>query len=213
MVGPVDPGGDAGVWMVHGMQKTCGCSGREFYALGRYDAAAHSFALLDRRSDMANNLWDGGEGYATMTVVDPTRRPHRRLWIAAVIEGDRDPSNCSAAGFWQRWAMEREAGRGWFGTLSLPRVALVANYSMHYADGSTDLASLRDPASRATSLSAIRGSSIDLSVAWEVDLEQEGWDVGVKVLWDDSAGAARGGEEYGGKSCGAGRPAGIPLGL
>lgn len=55
------------VWVLFGMQKTCGYSGREFYALGTYNAATHTFALLDERSDMGNNLWDGGDGY----VVEP----------------------------------------------------------------------------------------------------------------------------------------------
>jgi hypothetical protein len=42
------------------MQKTCADSGREFYALGRYEDGR--FTLLDAASDMGNNLFDGGEG-------------------------------------------------------------------------------------------------------------------------------------------------------
>ena len=53
------------------MQKTCQCGGREFYGLGRFDAASHKFTLLDNRSDVGNNVWDGGEGYAHMSVLDP----------------------------------------------------------------------------------------------------------------------------------------------
>ena len=76
------------------MQKTCQCSRREFYGLGRYDRKTHQFELLDNTSDLGNNAWDGGEGYAHMNVWDPRATPDhphgRMLWTGAVIEGDRD---------------------------------------------------------------------------------------------------------------------------
>ena len=49
------------LYVFYGMQKTCDFSGREFYALGRYNKTSHLFTLLDNRSDYANNAWDGGE--------------------------------------------------------------------------------------------------------------------------------------------------------
>ena len=107
------------VWLFYGMEKTCGYSGREFYALGRWDLSTKKFTLLDERSDMGNTLLDGGEGYATMTVEDP-RGGGRLIITNAVIEGDRDPS--ARPGFW-------EDARGWFGVLSLPKVASVTNFS------------------------------------------------------------------------------------
>ena len=63
------PRAPGGLQVLYGMQKTCAMSGREFYALGRYEAGA--FSLLDSSSDMGNNLFDGGEGYAHMSVLDP----------------------------------------------------------------------------------------------------------------------------------------------
>ena len=84
------PGTD--VWVVYGMQKTCADSGREFYALGRYEPEIGRFTLLDASSDLGNNVFDGGEGYAHMQVLDPRGGgPGRILWTGAVIEGDRDP--------------------------------------------------------------------------------------------------------------------------
>ena len=65
------------IWLTYGMQKTCSFSGREFYVLGTYDGsgsgATHEFTPLDERSDYANNVWDGGEGYASMHVFDPIK--------------------------------------------------------------------------------------------------------------------------------------------
>jgi hypothetical protein len=48
--------------VVYTMQKTCQCSGRELYALGRFNASSHQFTLLDNTSDIGNNVFDGGEG-------------------------------------------------------------------------------------------------------------------------------------------------------
>lgn len=120
------------VWVVYGMQKTCGYSGREFYALGTYNTASvnHSFTLINNISDMGNNLWDGGDGYASMTVYDPIK--DHRIWHSAVIEGDRDPSD-PHNGFMNDWVGEK----GWFGVLSLPRVVQIGNTSLD--DGSYDL--------------------------------------------------------------------------
>ena len=72
------------------MQKTCACGGREFYGLGRYNRSTHQFTLLDATSDLGNNVFDGGEGYAHMNVLDPRQTPAdphgRMLWTGAVIE-------------------------------------------------------------------------------------------------------------------------------
>ena len=74
-----------------------------FYALGRYDRKTHAFRLLDNRSDLGNNVFDGGEGYAHMNVLDPRPspgHPHgRMLWTGAVIEGARcQPFNFTPMG-------------------------------------------------------------------------------------------------------------------
>jgi hypothetical protein len=73
---PCDPGivrlPHTDVWVLYGMQKTCSDSGREYYALGRYDNG--SFTLLDATSDMANNLFDGGEGCSCARVEPATVR-------------------------------------------------------------------------------------------------------------------------------------------
>ena len=150
---PCDPGlfrlPGTDVWVLYGMQKTCSDSGREFYALGRYDNG--SFTLLDDRSDMGNNVFDGGEGYAHMNVLDPRGGDAagggevgggggdgsggggegRMLWTGAVIEGDRDPSD-PTSGFPFAWT----AARGWFGVLTLPRVLTLGNVTLD--DGSFD---------------------------------------------------------------------------
>jgi hypothetical protein len=53
---PCDPGmiplPGTTVSVLYGMQKTCNMEGREFYALGHYDQASHTFTLLDNTSDM-----------------------------------------------------------------------------------------------------------------------------------------------------------------
>ena len=111
------PGTD-GIYVLYGMQKTCSFSGREFYALGKYNKDGnHTFRPLDGRSDYANNVWDGGEGYASMHVLDPIKQ--RMLWIPAVIEGDRDPcGDAQGEGFWRSWLVERDIGRGQWQTLT-----------------------------------------------------------------------------------------------
>ena len=136
------------VWLFYGMEKTCGYSGREFYALGRWDLLAKKFTLLDERSDMGNTLLDGGEGYATMTVEDP-RGGGRLIITNAVIEGDRDPS--ARPGFW-------EDARGWFGVLSLPKVASVTNFSAPSSWSSSSSSSV-SAASAASSASSASSSS------------------------------------------------------
>jgi len=78
---------------------------------------------------MANNVFDGGEGYASMTLFDPVKQ--RTIWSSAIIEGDRDPSN-PKSGFWAGWLAS--SGRGWFGTLSLPRVMEVLDFTGSYTD-------------------------------------------------------------------------------
>ena len=171
------PGSD--VWVFYTMQNTCADSGREFYALGRY--ANGRFTLLDARSDIGNNLWDGGEGYAHMNVLDP-RDGGRMLWTGAVIEGDRDPSDAHA-GFPLAWT----AQRGWFGVLTLPRVVTLGNLT--HDDGTPDyflqtaplpeLAALREDAGalghRTRRLKAgdaepvqLRGRSVELQIAFDM---------------------------------------------
>eukprot|EP00948_MAST-09A_sp_MAST-9A-sp1_P002775 g2775.t1 len=127
-----------GTWVLYSMQKTCSFSGREFYSLGKYDDVSHRFVPLDVRSDLANNVWDGGEGYAAMHIYDPLQK--RVIWIQAIIEGDRDPcSGVHGEGFWQTWMIERDIGRGWFGTLGLPRVVSLEDLTSHHVPGTTDV--------------------------------------------------------------------------
>jgi len=56
------------VSVFYGMQKTCSFTGRQFYSLGTYDLETKRFTLLNNRSDYANNLFDGGEGYASVSL-------------------------------------------------------------------------------------------------------------------------------------------------
>ena len=200
---PCDPGlfrlPGTDVWVVYGMQKTCADSGREFYALGRYDAGR--FTLLDPTSDMGNNLFDGGEGYALMNVLDPRGGGvGRMLWTGAVIEGDRDPSD-PAAGFPLKWT----GARGWFGVLSLPRVLTLGNYTLD--DGSADvfletppllelraLRQARGSVNVSVDLEAggeahpleVRGRSIEIDAAFDLAATSAaGWDLGLQILWSD----------------------------
>ena len=139
------------IWVFYGMQKTCSFSGREFYVLGTY--TNNTFVPLDAHSDYANNVWDGGEGYASMHVYDPVRK--RILWMTAVIEGDRDPcGDQTGDGFWRSWMVERDIGKGWFGTLGLPRVVRFENLTSHFEESTAmhlitsplpELSALRDP--------------------------------------------------------------------
>ena len=150
--------------------------------LTRYAPDTGTFTLLDPASDMGNNVFDGGEGYAHMQVLDPRGGSAGRiLWTGAVIEGDRDPSD-PTAGFPLAWT----AQRGWFGALTLPRVLELMNVT--HDDGGHDvflatpplpeLAALRDPGS-ATSLNAtisnasvhplaLRGRSLEVDATFEM---------------------------------------------
>lgn len=205
------------VWVFYGMQKTCSFSGREFYALGTYDAVTRSFTVLNKYSDYANNVWDGGEGYASMHVYDPVGK--RMLWLPAVIEGDRDPCHGKdGSGFWQSWMANRSIGAGWFGTLGLPREVHLLNLSKHFEqkDGNHDSAVfLRTPP--LPELSKLRTTGAEITTSFEVspgsvwtdrrnkipraqtvevDLTVKllpaahSWDFGAQVLWSDDS------EEY-----------------
>ena len=197
---PCDPGmiriPHTDVWIIYGMQKVCDFEGREFYALGRYDESTHKFTLLDESSDMGNNLFDGGAGYASMNVYDPVKR--RQIWTQTLLEGDRPPG------------MPWTSVRGWWGSLALPRVLELGNVS--HDDGSLDfflrtpplpeLAKLRKQNSSARldleSAGAIRTDTEPMALAlraksFEVDVtfalpdwEQQGWDVGVQLFWSDA---------------------------
>lgn len=208
---PCDPGmftiPGTEVSVVYTMQKTCQCSGREFYALGYYDTDNHKFTLLDTKSDLGNNAFDGGEGYAHMNVLDPKVTSDypdgRMLWTGAVIEGDNDPSSCSRSQF--PWTDKR----GWFGTLTLPRVILLGNIT--HDDGNRDyflqtpplpeLANLRqDESAINTSISVhsptaielpggLRGRSIEVLAKFTVPpsvSDGSGWDVGLQLHWSDN---------------------------
>ena len=131
-----------GIWIFYGMQKTCSFSGREFYVLGTY--VNHSFVPLDKKSDYANNVFDGGEGYASMHVYDPIK--DRYIWMTAVIEGDRDAcGGTHGEGFWRSWMIERDIGRGWFGTLGLPRVLSIENLTEYYKEDESTAVHLLTP--------------------------------------------------------------------
>ena len=192
---------------VYTMQKTCDCGGREFYGLGRYSRSTHQFTLLDATSDLGNNVFDGGEGYAHMNVLDPRATaadPHgRMLWTGAVIEGDRNPESC--AGFPLKWNT-----RGWFGTLTLPRVIRVGNIT--HDSGMSDvflrtpplpeLALLREtrgvgasttvdasPTPIPTPLSpSFRAQSFEVSANFTLppaSADGAGWDLGLQLLWNN----------------------------
>ena len=191
------------VWVFYGMQKTCSFSGREFYALGTYDAPG-SFAVLDARSDYANNVWDGGEGYASMHVHDPLN--NRILWLPAIIEGDRDPcGDKTGEGFWRSWLASRSIGSGWFGTLGLPRVVHLDNLTSFVPRNNSfvrlrtpplpELAQLRQRGVHISGIAspdrdiiveAIRGQSIELVINVSASLlESDEFDFGARVLWSD----------------------------
>ena len=182
----------------YGMQKSCDFSGRQFYALGTYDAETKRFKLLNTRSDYANNLFDGGEGYAGQHVLDP--RKNRLIYIQAVIESDRDPCIASSH-FWQEWLATRKIGQGWFGTLSLPRVINLWNISKYYDDQETvflrteplpELSLLRMPSSSGHSDVVINTTTWSTNVSsgrhLELDIEinrntlKEHFDVSTRVL-------------------------------
>jgi len=161
------------IWVFYGMQKTCSFSGREFYVLGKY--VNHTFKPLDSRSDYANNIWDGGEGYASMHVYDPVK--NRMIWMTAVIENDRDPCGSKdGEGFWRSWMIERDIGRGWFGTLGLPRVITMENLTNHFVEDSStamhlitaplpEISDLRNKEDSYSFKSAKRGGSTRLKLS------------------------------------------------
>eukprot|EP00939_MAST-03C_sp_MAST-3C-sp1_P003785 g3785.t1 len=197
------------IWVFYGMQKTCSFSGREFYVLGKVAQDTMTFVPLNNRSGYANNVWDGGEGYAAMHLADPLNE-NRILWIGAVIEGDRDAcGDAHGEGFWNDWMVERDIGRGWFGTLGLPRVVDVENLTLYLAPNDPEsrdvhlvtsplpeLAKLRKNKSavkRAPSRlkggapwsSDIRAQSLDVLFVVNGSEFQPGDDLAVHVLWSD----------------------------
>lgn len=205
---PCDPGmfeiPGTGVSVVYTMQKTCQCSGREFYALGMYNRSTHSFTLLDNTSDLGNNVWDGGEGYAHMNVLDPRGAGDgRMLWTGAVIEGDRDPSSCADSGFPSKWTNEK----GWFGTLTLPRVVELGNLTTDsgvrdlflQTPPLPELALLRESVAGTTIKTKLfpnaeAGAAVAITGAYGRSVEvfakftaptASGWDFGIQLLWSN----------------------------
>ena len=136
------------------------------------------------------------------------------LWVTAVIEGDRDPcGDKTGDGFWRSWLVERDIGRGWFGTLGLPRVVTVENLTQHFAPDSTSVHLLTPPLPELEQLrnkknsysttnillspnevwsesSTPRDQSMELEMNISInDLISSsggGGDVGIRLLWDDA---------------------------
>ena len=182
----------------YGMQKTCDFSGRQFYALGTYDTETKRFKVLNNRSDYANNMFDGGEGYAGQHVLDP--RNNRLIYIQAVIEADRDPCIASS-GFWRDWLATRKIGSGWFGTLSLPRVINLWNMSQYFDEETLflrteplpELSSLRSSSGLRRDVIVNSTLSVNVSTSryLELDIEvnrktlKEDFDVSTRVLMSE----------------------------
>ena len=77
-----------------------------------------------------------------MQVWDPVGQ--RVIWTSAVIEGDRDPSRVDQKTLKFPWSLGAPSAidpqpRGWFGTLSVPRLVVATDLSRFYSDNSTDV--------------------------------------------------------------------------
>ena len=102
-----------GLFLIKGSQKMCTGVGRDYVALGTLDAPTQRFKpLYPGKRDIGSDLYDGGEFWASQTVLD-TRR-NRRIVMAWVPESDC-PQN--------QWPLKCNStlSRGWNGVHSLPR--------------------------------------------------------------------------------------------
>jgi beta-fructofuranosidase len=66
--------------VVHVMKASMDDDRHDYYALGRYDAAANAWTPLDAEKDVGTGLrYDWGKFYASKTFYDPAKR-RRVLW-------------------------------------------------------------------------------------------------------------------------------------
>eukprot|EP01048_Picozoa_sp_COSAG05_P027067 COSAG05_NODE_7713_length_777_cov_0.921829_1_plen_182_part_01 len=168
-----------------------------FDALGRFDVVTQQFSLLDPKSDMGGNLFDAGNGYAAMHMLDPVRK--RMIFTITVFEGDQDPSRLPFS--------VNSNKRGWFGTLALPRLIEVDNVT--HDDGSHDIFLRTPPLPELTTLRvttnepsssfhgsvvlgdlpspiALRASSFEVNASFPMPAAgSRHWNLGLRVFWSD----------------------------
>ena len=114
-----------GLRVLEVLQKTGEASGRDFYVLGRWNAADSKFTILDRKRDVGMAVYAFGNFLASETVWQPPHdgKPGRRILTAFAFEGDCDggtyPMTCP-------WGATK---RGWGGVITLPRTIELASFA------------------------------------------------------------------------------------
>ena len=104
---PRDNGAEDGV--VHVMKASMDDDRHDYYALGRYDAAANTWTPMDPEADVGIGLrYDWGKLYASKTFYDPAKR-RRVLWGWV---GETDSERADVA-------------KGWASLQSIPRTVLL----------------------------------------------------------------------------------------
>ncbi len=109
-----------GIFVLKGSQKMCLGVGRDYIVLGTVDPQTQRFKpLYPRKRDMGSDLYNGGEFWASQTLLDT--RGNRRILSAWVPESD-----CSG----NTWPLKCETtlARGWSGVHSLPRTVEIEQF-------------------------------------------------------------------------------------
>jgi len=151
--------------VVHVMKASRDDDRHDYYALGRYDAAANAWTPLDPASDVGIGLrYDWGKFYASKTFYDPAKR-RRVLWGWV---GETDSERADVA-------------KGWASLQSLPRTVLLdtktgANllqWPVEEVDAlrtnSTDLSGITVDHGSVFPLSLRRATQLDIVAEFELD--------------------------------------------
>ncbi|KAL6861686.1 hypothetical protein ACP4OV_017386 [Aristida adscensionis] len=195
-----DGGGDAAV--VHVLKASMDDERRDYYALGRYDAAANRWAPVDAAADLgAGGLrYDWGRFYASKTFYDPAKR--RRVLWGWVAEADSERA---------------DRAKGWASLQAIPRTVRLdtmtgANLLQWPVE---EVEALRANSTDLAGATAGPGAVVplDLRRATQLDILAE-----FHLAVDETAAHNESSSDVGGYSCGtgggaAGRGALGPFGL
>ncbi|KAL6629692.1 hypothetical protein ACP70R_029457 [Stipagrostis hirtigluma subsp. patula] len=151
--------------VVHVMKASMDDDRHDYYALGRYDAAANAWTPLDAENDVGIGLrYDWGKFYASKTFYDPAKR-RRVLWGWV---GETDSERADVA-------------KGWASLQSLPRTVLfdtktgsnLLQWPVEEVEtlrkNSTDLSGITIDYGSVFPLNLHRATQLDILAEFEVD--------------------------------------------
>nr|AFV94474.1 soluble acid invertase 11 [Saccharum hybrid cultivar GT28] len=177
--------------VVHVMKASMDDDRHDYYALGRYDAAANAWTPLDAEKDVGTGLrYDWGKFYASKTFYDPAKR--RRVLWGWVGETDSERADVS---------------KGWASLQGIPRTVLLdtktgsnlLQWPVEEVEtlrtNSTDLSGITIDYGSAFPLNLRRATQLDIEAEFELDrravMSLNGADVGYNCSTSGGA-AARG---------------------